>query len=390
MSESTRIIPQIPDSLNKIRTYSNDYVGLSDTESEEEHPFEADGEDEAQQTTDLRLAQNKDFMETEIAGWNADRQIWQNQEFQLVVKPMASKLSHRLLNPFIYRNIQNVGSLDQLAILLDAPPDWEVRYDHVKRNSIIQRQFEVFRNLDDDTHEPRIQLMFSAIVSLIALLLGIYVYPRSQQKIIVGGILANHEYDVRSRTDPYFTRADGVNLIASEVKTNNTFAGDAMWYHDCRGIQVLTALYSFNCPTFLLNQKQWKLFVENEARNAIFTYPYNEGYTSHVNSSLMNPMGSEFIKAIVICLLSKRFSVEVVDSDSENKAATNTVTPQNSKSRENSEKRVPCFISGYSDGRPIYSTVRVVPDRVVAEIEMEIAKQEEIELLKQKSDGTLY
>ena len=167
MSERTRIIPQIPDSLNKIRTYSNDYVGLSDTESEEEPPFEADGEDEAQQTTDLRLAQNKDYMETEIAGWNADRQIWQNQEFQLVLKPMASKLSHRLLNPFIYRNIQNVGSLDQLAILLDSPPDWEVRYDHVKRNSIIQRQFEVFRNLADDTHEPRIQLMFSAIVSVL-------------------------------------------------------------------------------------------------------------------------------------------------------------------------------------------------------------------------------
>ena len=62
MSERTRIIPQIPDSLNKIRTYSNDYVCISDTESEEEPRLEADGEDEAQQTTDLRLAQNKDYM----------------------------------------------------------------------------------------------------------------------------------------------------------------------------------------------------------------------------------------------------------------------------------------------------------------------------------------
>ena len=97
MSERTRIIPQIPDSLNKIRTYSNDYVGISDTESEEEHPFEADGEDEAQQTTELGLAQNEDYMETKIADWNADSQIWENQEFQLVVKPMASKLSHTCL-----------------------------------------------------------------------------------------------------------------------------------------------------------------------------------------------------------------------------------------------------------------------------------------------------
>jgi hypothetical protein len=126
-------------------------------------------------------------------------------------------------------------------------------------------------------------------------------------------------------------------------------------------------------------------------------------------------MGSEFIKAIVICLLSKRLSIAA--EDSKNKAAqssTTTVTPQkkiikpkffdspnnkpqpkrsrasNSKSKENSGKKAPCFISGYSDGQPIYSIVRVVPDTVVAEIEMEILKQEQIELLKQKSDSTLY
>ena len=415
MSERTRIIPQIPDTSNKIRTYSNDYPDTSDTESEEEPRFEADRENEAQQTTDERLAQNKDYMETQIAGWKVESQIWENQEFQLIVKPTASKLSHRLLNPFIYRNIKNVGTLNQLSILLDAPEDWETHYNQVRGNYVVNNQLEEFRNLADDTYEPRIQSMLNTIVSLIGGLLGVVVYARSEKKIIVGGILAKHEYDVRSRTDPYFKRADGVNLIASEVKTNNTFASDAMWYHDCRGIQVLTALYSFNCPTFLLNQKQWKLFVENEARNAIFTYPYNEGYTSHVNSSLVNPMGSEFIKAIVICLLSKRLSTAV--EDSKNKAAqssTATVTPQkkiikpkffdtpnnkpqpkrsrasNSKSKENSGKKAPCFISGYSDGQPIYSIVRVVPDTVVAEIEMEIVKQEQIELLKQKSDSTLY
>ena len=112
MSERTRIIPQIPDTSNKIRAYSNDYPDTSDTESEEEPRFEADRENEAQQTTDERLAQNKDYMETQIAGWKLESQIWENQEFQLIVKSTASKLSHRLLNPFIYRNIQNVGSLD--------------------------------------------------------------------------------------------------------------------------------------------------------------------------------------------------------------------------------------------------------------------------------------
>ena len=85
-----------------------------------------------------------------------------------------------------------------------------------------------------------------------------------------------------------------------------------MWYHCSRGIQILSALYTFNCPTFLFTQRQWKLFVENTERNAVLTFPYNDNldHTPHVNSSLVQPMGTTFLKAIVICLLSQRVSLE--------------------------------------------------------------------------------
>lgn len=134
----------------------------------------------------------------------------------------------------------------------------------------------------------------------------------SETKIIVGGILARYQYDLRSKTDPHFLITSGMNLIASEVKPHRAFAPREMWYHDTRGIQVLSALYAFNCTTFLFTHRQWKLFVENRDRNAILTFPYddNDTHTPHVNSRLVHPMGTTFLKAIVICLVSQRVSVE--------------------------------------------------------------------------------
>ena len=85
-----------------------------------------------------------------------------------------------------------------------------------------------------------------------------------------------------------------------------------MWYHCSRGIQLLSALYAFNCPTFLFTQRQWKLFVENTDRNAVLTFPYNDypGHTPLVNSSVGQPMRTTFLKTIVIFLLSRRVSLD--------------------------------------------------------------------------------
>ncbi|KAH9256477.1 hypothetical protein BASA81_005391 [Batrachochytrium salamandrivorans] len=259
-----------------------------------------------------------------------------------------------------------------------------------------------FRNLPDDTLEGDIQSGFSGLVNIVAASLRVRIGPRSKTNIIVGGILARYQYDLRSKTDPHFLNTEGLDLIASEATTHRTFPPGEMWYHSSRGIQVLSAMYAFNCPTFLFTQKQWKLFVENKDRNAILTFPYNDndGHTPHVNSSLVHPMGTTFLKAITICLLSRRFSLEesmktaTLDESAPqiNETPQKTVvkpkyfnTPERptrqsarlqTSSGPESGKKTPSFVSGYANGQPIYTTVRVVPQDIVTGIENDIAIQE--------------
>ena len=68
----------------------------------------------------------------ESSAWLLAPQTWKTAEGSDVVlirKPTASNLSHRLLNPFISRNIQTAGTLGDLASLLNTPDDWEARYN---------------------------------------------------------------------------------------------------------------------------------------------------------------------------------------------------------------------------------------------------------------------
>jgi hypothetical protein len=272
-----------------------------------------------------------------------------------------------------------------------------------------------FYELPTDTSEADVQFSFAGLVASIAVYLRVLLFSRSETKIIIGGILARYEYDVRSKCDPHFCNADGFHLIATEVKTHRTFAPGDMWYHNSRGIQVLTALYRFNCPTFLLSQKQWKLFVENNERNAILTFPYNDeaNHTPHVNSSLIQPTGTTLLKAIVICLLSRRDSLpeskkgkSVKEQFQVMKTPERAITkrkmwdsPEKQPRRKSAriqksagpsnEKKQASFISGYIDGKPVYKTVRVLSPEVVSIIEDEIILQEKAELNRQASDATL-
>ncbi|KAI8895428.1 hypothetical protein BC833DRAFT_601340 [Globomyces pollinis-pini] len=406
------ITPSLPDG-HLVRTYDQNYAG-TDTESEGEAQFEVDAEDEEQFSTSTRLQQNQQYLDHQItpasSTWLLEPQTLKTNKgvnVILVRKPTASNLSHRLLNPFIYRNIENVGKLDALAKLLNTPDDWYTMYNQVVQDGYIFRKLKRFIELPENTSEASIQAQFSSIVSNMADRLGVDMISDSETKIIVGGLLARHEYDIRSKCDPHFLSADGVHLIASEVKTLRTFGPGEMWYHSSRGIQVLSALYAFNCPTFLFTQGQWKLFVENKARNTILTFPYDndETHSPHVNSSLVKGMGKAFLKAIVICLLSKRESlvesmnqVSIEESSqvmqSPNKSIINPKyfdtleKPQRQSTRlqKFSEskygKKQPSFVSGYIDGQPLYTTVRILPQEVVSRIEDEITLQEKAEFNK--------
>ncbi|KAH6569371.1 hypothetical protein BASA60_008204 [Batrachochytrium salamandrivorans] len=173
MAENT---PSLADA-HIVRTYPNDYAP-SDTESEGEAQFEVEVEDEEQHSVSTRFEQNQLYMDRQItttsgetSAWVLEPQTWKTTEgtdVVLIRKPTASNLSHRLLNPSIYRNIQNVGTLDDLATLLDTPDDWEVRYNQVVDDGYIIDQMNRFRNLPDDTLESDIQCEFIALVGSIA------------------------------------------------------------------------------------------------------------------------------------------------------------------------------------------------------------------------------
>jgi hypothetical protein len=140
----------------------------------------------------------------------------------------------------------------------------------------------------------------------------------------------------------------------------------------------------------------------------VLTFPYNDNRedTPHVNSSLVQPMGTTFLKAIVICLLSRRGSLEesmksitLQESSQVKDTPQKTIikpkyfeTPANPvrMSARLKGQPKPSYVSGYDEKwQPIYSLVRVVPQEVVARIEDEIAVQEKNGYLKQTSEMTL-
>jgi hypothetical protein len=159
-------------------------------------------------------------------------------------------------------------------------------------------------------------------------------------------------------------------------------------------VQTLCALYNYNCPTFLFNQKQWKVFVENTARDEIFTFPSRDG--TYQGTSIASGMGADFVRAIVICLLSPRLArsnlprlpaartpigtdrsvtVRPDHVSVEAKTAEPTEGVRRStrlKRRLNSggmagttqqEPITPRFISGYENGKPVYTKITVFSKR---------------------------
>ena len=115
-------------------------------------------------------------------------------------------------------------------------------------------------------------------------------------------------------------------------------------------------------------------------------------------------MGTTFLKAIVICLLSSRGYSEENEIAFEKKYGCNVTlkkdiihsklfetpakpTRQSDRLSGNSN---PSFVSGYDEeGLPIYSIIRVVSQEDAAEIEHEIAIKEEKGYQKQTSEMTL-
>ncbi|KAJ3316531.1 hypothetical protein HDV06_003312 [Boothiomyces sp. JEL0866] len=393
----------------EIRAYDDDEESIHSTHTEDSKVQMEDEETPESDDIAQRFTQNEQFMEDAIEQWEKkplQKRTKSGLPIVLIVKPTASKMSHRLLNPYIYRNIKDVGDLTGLAAMLNTPPNWEELYNQVVEKRSVTESLDELRNLPAGTRESNVQAQFGILVSMIANSLDITLKGQAETKIIVGGIFAKNEYDVRSSTDPHFLDDNGCHLIASEAKTMDTFGERAVWYYKSRGIQTLCALYRFGCPTFLYTQKVFKVFVENAERNAIYSYPYNDdiSLSEHVRSTLVQPMGKNLIKAIVICLLSEKTTEKrtedpvKIELKHETPVKSETILPQYYNStqkpptrkseRSSNPSKKPRYISGYVDGQPVYTEIRVCCAEEVEEIELEIYEEEK-RLKKENSENTL-
>jgi hypothetical protein len=203
-------------------------------------------------------------------------------------------------------------------------------------------RFNSFLALAKSTPEQTIQAGFSALVIGIAKTLQVHLREDRETKVVVGGILACSEYDIRSQTDPYFINNDDETVLASEVKTSRTF-GHGHWFQGSRCTQVFTALFARRAPTILLNQNQWKLFVENENRTAVLTFPYEEEdpddpvRSPFLKSSLVQMMGTTLLKVICICVLAKAGSPP---TEGQLKSPPATPPPAKNRRRDTSVERL--------------------------------------------------
>ena len=335
---------------------------------------------------------------------------------QVISKPNSAKISHEALNPYAYRQIGNAGSLDDVARLLRAPKNWlEIYSSIIFTNADVRIRFRNFQGLPPDASEVTVQQQFDYLVRQMAESLGLQnLKTQREAKCMVGGLLARPQYTVRGAMDPRFADCTGLHLLATEIKTAQSFPSGDMWYRKSRGIQVLSTLYASACPTFLLTQQCWKLFVENDERTEVLTFPYGgeETDTPHMKSTLLSLVGPDLVQAITICLLSERhrpleeakrpLSIDLSNpfpvAGSSLHRAGDSPTDESTK-KPKVESKEPRFKSGSANGEPVYTVVHILPDDVVAAIERDILAEElekykaalkgKEEFVQSKSDLTL-
>ena len=203
-------------------------------------------------------------------------------------------------------------------------------------------------------------------------------------------MLVQEEYDVCGVSGQHFENSNQLSVLCSEVMTNRSFPPGRYWHRECRATQILGSMYAHSCPAMLVIPRQFKFFFESDERDTVFTYPAHQDpeASQFWNASAMSEMGSDFLKAICVCILSPRAGCDERRKPSDITAQSLTKSPQIARkalkelensaeipSKTSSDKksclqnanaaskaRAPKFLSGYHDGRPVYTTIRVASD----------------------------
>ena len=118
-----------------------------------------------------------------------------DDQIRLLWKPTASELDYKLMNPYIYRGIHRIGSVEVLAHLLGTPPIWELKFHElIETDTMIRSSFEEFHSLPPETPEGMIEGELISLVVMMATKLGVCSKACLEGRVIVGGFLANANY----------------------------------------------------------------------------------------------------------------------------------------------------------------------------------------------------
>jgi hypothetical protein len=345
-----------------------------------------------EQTDELRFARNTQYFADNLESFtlsSRDELVSNKGQIQMVLNPTISNFSSFCLHPSLYTWIQPVSNLSEMASILRTDPSWEEIYSTVvASNCFVLATLHTFQSSGDDERSMQAQLV--SLVQVISLALGVYLIPRSDKAISIGGMLIREEFDICGVTGPHFENSDRRPVLCTEVKTDRSFPPGSYWHREHRAAQILASMYSHSCIATLVTQSQFKFFFESDERDAVFTFPAHQdpAASQFWNASAMREMGSDFVKAICICLLSPRARCDQEPKLSDVAAQCATKTPKiiekALKSPENSAERplrnsgdkksdqqkasaagkarFPKFLSGYHDGRPVYTKIRVASD----------------------------
>ena len=175
--------------------------------------------------------------------------------------------------------------MKEFAQLVDAPGNWEDLHNPlVVDGSAVRIAFDDLRSLPDDAEESSISQEFSKLVVVMSVMLGVHVHPRAETKVIVGGILALGNYDVRSSTNIHFLK-NGRNKLTTESRpTNHSHSARCVTENVARKYFLLCMVTmqllfgsrkSTGAATFWFTQKHWKLFVQHRNRSSVLTFPFD-------------------------------------------------------------------------------------------------------------------
>lgn len=266
----------------------------------------------------LRYERNTKYFYAEVHGWDIKDY---GLDKLVVVRPTASRTNHFHIHPSLYTNIRPLRTIDDVAMFLGFPCNWEEEYNIFYSSNMdgLNEYLNDLRNLDDNALENDVKISFTALVSrLSASQYCVNVTYREQESIMISGMLMNPNLYCRSQRDTaIFSIRDKIPVIATEIKRYKSYNGSDVWYRGSRGVQTLMALFSYVCPTFLLTQRIYKLFIENPERNLIYTFPYGDdsSKSNHENSCFMNPVGRDLIKLIYLLLSARKYKkVDVPDN----------------------------------------------------------------------------